>query len=103
VAIVLREQGLPDHIGNKWIERFRQRHSDIIKKKKNTLIVYKKILKNRVDEIDHWFRPLDRLIKVLKVKPKDIYNMDETGLQEGEQSNRSSEAPLFGFTRSHRI
>lgn len=94
VAILLRQQGLPDFIGHNWLERFYQRHSDVIKKKKRRLIIYKKILTNRLDEIEHWFRRLHRVIQVRQISPNNIYNMDETGLQQGFQSN----SKVFGST-----
>jgi 4-hydroxybenzoate polyprenyltransferase len=87
VALLLRQQGRPDHIGHQWIERFRKRHSNTIKVKKNRLISFRKIMTSRIDEVEKWFQRLDTIIKARDIKPCNIWNMDETGLQQGFQSN----------------
>jgi transposase-like protein len=99
IAILLREQGLPDTLGRKWVDRFRQRHRNTIRLKKNKLIVYKKIMTSRLDEIEHWFRRLHRIIEARDIKLRNIWNMDETGLQEGFQQG----SKVFGSSiiRSH--
>jgi hypothetical protein len=97
--LLLRQQGLPTTLGRRWVEKFHHRHLKAIKLKKNRLIVYKKILTSRLDEIEHWFRRLYRVIEARGIIPKNIWNMDETGLQEGFQAN----SKVFGSTliRTH--
>jgi hypothetical protein len=87
VSLLLRQQELPDYIGHKWILRFRERHSNVIKAKKSRLVVYKKVMTSRIEEVEHWFQRLDTIIKGRDIKPCNIYNMDETGLQQGFQGN----------------
>jgi hypothetical protein len=94
IALVLQEDNLPVTIGHKWVDRFRHRHQNRIRLKKNRLIVYKKVMTSRLDEIEHWFRRLQRIIEARGITPSNIWNMDETGLQEGFQRN----SKVFGST-----
>ena len=49
---------------------------------------------SRLDEINHWFRRLQRIIEARGITPNNIWNMDEISLQEGFQRN----SKVFGST-----
>jgi hypothetical protein len=40
VRLLLQQQGRPTNIGDRWLRRFRKRHEEVIKAKKNRLIPF---------------------------------------------------------------
>jgi len=69
-------------LGRDWYQRFIKRHSESIKVKSARLLPIQKILTGRSPEIASWFHVLEHAITFQSITPANLYNMDETGLQE---------------------
>ena len=70
-------------IGHNWVTRFLQRHPDI-KMKISRGIEAMRSLSSTEDRFRDFWERLDYQIKSKGVGPSRIYNMDETGVAEGE-------------------
>jgi hypothetical protein len=75
--------GLGSHLGKKWIGRFFQRHNTIILKPSRLISKARKraVITGGLRE---YYDGLSNILRHLHVGSDRIYNLDETGLQEGE-------------------
>jgi 4-hydroxybenzoate polyprenyltransferase len=85
---ILREQGSTTPIGVNWASRFFQRHANRISMKSGTVIEIERVEAITVDNLAPWFHRLGELLNEYHINPRNLYNMDETGTQEGDAIRR---------------
>jgi hypothetical protein len=78
---VLIEFGDKKPIGGRWIDRFLARHPKL-KAKKSTLLDSARARGSSRAAYEEFFRLLRQVVDVKKIKPCNITNMDEHGMQE---------------------
>ena len=69
-------------VGEVWPKRFRQHHPDLKMKKTTGLEKARAKALNR-SAVDEFFNMLTDVIKEYDILPKNLYNMDEKGIQLG--------------------
>ena len=67
-----------ESIGDGWVSRFIQRHPQLITIK-SEIIEHSRVKKVTWEAVNDWFTLLKEVVKNHKIKPQNIYNMDETG------------------------
>jgi 4-hydroxybenzoate polyprenyltransferase len=80
---ILAESGHPGRLGKRWIDRFVKRHPEI-KWKNADLLERARARGSTRQAFEAFFDLLERHVREKKLKPCNIANMDEHGLQEGE-------------------
>lgn len=86
VTAICHDEGSTDPIGNHWVQRFFKRHSSTISIKKGRLIDTERIQATTEANIEPWFTRLANILTRYDIEPRNIYNMDETGTQEGDSA-----------------
>ena len=75
----------PPTLGKKWVPRFLDRHPHLATK--FSIQVHKqRIVASDPKILKHTFEVLGPIIQKFKIVPRNIYNMDEKGLQMGKSS-----------------
>lgn len=69
-------------IGKDWIRRFLNRHTDL-KVKRTRRIDAARIKEVSSEKVTEWFDTMKEVIREYKIKPENMYNMDETGFSIG--------------------
>lgn len=85
---ILTEQGDVAPLGKSWTQRFFKRHETQIKLKTGRLVDIKRIKAVTEANIAPWFDRLREIVALYNIRATNLYNMDETGTQEGESSTR---------------
>lgn len=83
---ILAEGGQDQALGKRWIDRFLKRNPQIKSKPSDPLERARARGSTRPD-FEAFFDLLERLVAEKKIKPCNIANMDEHGLQEGESGS----------------
>jgi len=83
---ILRQSGINTSLGQNWVKRFLQRQNARIKIKKSRNVPIARITAMSTSRIAPWFDQLTNVIHQYNLTSSRIYNMDETGFQEGESS-----------------
>lgn len=78
---LLALEGMPQKLGRRWYERFLRRHPEI-RTSKSRLIEYKRYNGACKANIDIFFERLTSL-NAKKLRPENIWNVDECGVAEG--------------------
>ena len=78
--------GADARAGKNWVGRFIKRHKDVIHSMSPSPIEQARIDGAKRHVIAPWFERLQRLIDTFGIVPANIWNMDETGLQEDENT-----------------
>jgi DDE superfamily endonuclease/Tc5 transposase DNA-binding domain/helix-turn-helix, Psq domain len=79
--------GGPSTVGSKWVQRFVQRHS-IVHTKVGRAIDHLRVEAVTPDALKSWFELFRRIKLDYRIKPENIWNMDETGLALGHCKNQ---------------
>ncbi|KAH7463438.1 hypothetical protein FOMA001_g18117 [Fusarium oxysporum f. sp. matthiolae] len=75
--------GLGPHLGKNWVDRFFRRHTSVILKPSRLVSTARR--KTVTEEgLREYYRGLLAICKELSIGSDRIYNLDETGVQEGE-------------------
>ena len=83
---ILRRSGDNQTLGINWIRRFIKRHRNLIKAKSGRLIEMARLKAMTEANITPWFERLRTVVDQYNILSSRIYNMDETGFQEGENT-----------------
>ena len=78
-------QGDPTPLGKRWIHRFFKRNP-VLKTKKQYTIDSVRVNGATTDVIKAWFQKLE-IPAIKAIKPANRWNMDESGLMEGQGTN----------------
>ena len=70
-------------IGEKWVNRFAKRHSDVLQSRFSRKFDYQRARCEDRGVICEWFELVRETIKKYEINEDDIYNFDETGFQMG--------------------
>jgi hypothetical protein len=87
VVLICKAAGSSPTIGINWVPRFLQRHPDI-KSKVGRKIESLRIKNTTPDALQDWFELFRSIQDRYKVKPANIWNMDETGIALGVYNNQ---------------
>lgn len=85
---ICHQEGSTDPIGHHWVQRFFKRHSSLISIKEGRLIDTERIQAATEANIAPWFARLGDILTKYDIEPQNIYNIDETGTQEGDSIGR---------------
>jgi DDE superfamily endonuclease/Tc5 transposase DNA-binding domain len=69
-------------IGKDWVRRFLNRHTDL-KVKRARRIDAARVKEVSSEKVTEWFDSVKEVIREYKIKPENMYNMDETGFSIG--------------------
>lgn len=75
-------------LGKNWVDRFTSRHPKI-KTKIGRVVDADRVQGINKDSIQQFYYHLTRVRTGYNVQPEDMYNMDETGVQEGESRDET--------------
>lgn len=75
----------PEKVGGKWLSRFPTRHPELHSKLGKNIDADRIRNINPVD-LRAWFSLFRRVLTEYKVTPENVWNMDETGVALGPQS-----------------
>jgi hypothetical protein len=81
---ILSRSGSDRRVSKNWVYRFMKRLPETFKFQTQKTIEAKRLDAERLPTIIEWFHKLGGEIQALKVGPKNIYNVDETGFQLGQ-------------------
>lgn len=82
-SCILKERGDNTGVGKRWINGFLYRNNDIKLKKSRTL-KSSRAKESVPEKIDEFLELLGQQIEKKQVKPQNITNLDENGVQKGE-------------------
>ena len=72
-----------DKIGEQWVRRFLARHPELASVRPRSIDAAR-VKDCTPERLRRWFDDLEKVIKEYNIKPKNIYNMDESGFAIGE-------------------
>ena len=75
-------------VGKNWVHRFMKRLPETFKLQTQKTMEAKRVDAEKLPTIIEWFRKLAGEIEALKVGPSNIYNVDETGFQLGQEKSQ---------------
>jgi hypothetical protein len=87
----------PEQLGEHWVDTFLHRHP-ALRTKVGRVVSQERIRAAHPKSAKAFYEYLSRVRKQYHVKPENEYNMDETGIQEGETGNGT----VIGHSRSSR-
>ena len=64
--------------GKNWAQHFHKRHANVLKAGKSQALDWDRF--NIYDKATHWFDVIERVLQDPAVLPKNVWNMDETGV-----------------------
>ena len=74
-----------DPIGKDWVRRFLGRHPELLSVRPRSMIDAVRVVGTSSKCLRQWFIDLNETITKFNIKPKNIYNMDESGFAIGEK------------------
>jgi hypothetical protein len=73
-----------DDIGKEWVARFLHRHSELASVRPRSIDAVR-VKDMSPERLQHWFDDLEKVITEYNIKPKNMYNMNESGSAIGEK------------------
>ncbi|KAE8211568.1 hypothetical protein CF326_g9949 [Tilletia indica] len=89
----------PPSLGDRWFSRFIDRQSKLSLRTKETLSRQRTEGLSKANA-EHFFSILESLVKEYNLTAKDIYSMDETGVQHGVCSKKFKYAGASGSRKN---
>ena len=84
----INEDGLElvqyDDIGKEWVARFLRRHSELASIRPRSIDAVR-VKDTSPERLQRWFDDLEKAVVEYNIKPKNTYNMDESGFAIGEK------------------
>lgn len=81
--LLFKQQGVQDTVGTNWVRSFLRRHNNLTKKN-STTVDSDRLSAELPDKVRDFQKRLHKFLDQYGVKTSNIYNMDETRVQEGE-------------------
>ena len=73
-----------DEIGEQWVGRFLGRHPELASVRPRSIDAVR-VKDTSPERLQRWFDDLEKVVAEFKVRPENIYNMDESGFAIGEK------------------
>jgi DDE superfamily endonuclease/Tc5 transposase DNA-binding domain len=73
-----------DDIGKQWVPRFLRRHPELASVRPRSIDAVR-IKDTSPERLQRWFDDLEKAVMEYNIKPKNMYNMDESGFAIGEK------------------
>jgi hypothetical protein len=84
----INEDGLQlveyDDIGKQWVQRFLSRHPELAGVRPRSIDAAR-VKDTSPERLQRWFDDLEKVVTEYKIKPENMYNMDESGFSIGEK------------------